>query len=207
MPNTFSELDAAAKRLSFYRLEPNLPLPDETSVRSSAATVGFNNLPDDVVDFYCRFGAGAFDRPALLPLPAACPLGEVFWVDILYAIGAGRDWSPTELFQSTYAERLPEYFLPIGTDPGGSLLILGVEDRKGIYVWDHEHRELLVGEFDQRVAELQAKGVDTHNLDVDKILLLWDLEFLSRVKNPSGHGNLYPVADSFAQACTLLQEQ
>ena len=159
MPKNYPELDDAAKRLDLYRLEPKAALPDEQAVRRKAAAAGFPTLPDDHVDFCCRFGASAFEKRAVLPLPADCPLGDQFWVDILYAIGAKTDWDPVDLFQSTYAGRLPEKMLPIGTDPGGNLLLLGIEDRAGVYVWDHDHRELARGEFDRRVADLRARGI------------------------------------------------
>lgn len=46
-----------------------------------------------------------------------------------------------------YRERVPEGFLPIGTDPGGNLLLLCVTGnaRGAVFFWDHEE-ENSVGE-------------------------------------------------------------
>jgi hypothetical protein len=205
MAGTFAQIDAATQRLDFYRLEPAAALPDEGRVRARATAAGVS-LPDDYVDYCCRFGAGAFEKHAVLELPADCPLGDQFWVDQLYAVGAKRIWDPIANWQTTYFNRLPSEHLPIGTDPGGNLLLLHWGESGGVFVWDHEHRELPSGEFNQRVAELQVRGIATRDLDVDQILRLWDVEYAERVANPTGHGNLYRVANSFAHMCDLLKE-
>lgn len=202
---TFPDLDHAGRRLNLYRLEPNAALPSEHTVRSRAHASRFD-LPEDYIDFCCRFGASAFDRQALLRLPPHCPIGGDYWVDILYAVGAKAEWDSLDLWQSTYRDRVPASMLPIGTDPGGNLLLLGVQARAGVYAWDHEHRELAEGELEKRTAELRSKGVSTHTLDIDRILMLWDEQFPQQVKNPSGYSNLYRVADSFAGAISELRE-
>jgi len=200
MAQNFAEFDDAAARLVWYRLEPRALLPDEPAVRARAAAAGFA-LPDDHVDFCRRFGAGAFEKRAVLPLPAGCPLGPHFWLDIVYAIGAKTDWDPVALWESSYAGRLPDGFLPAGTDPGGNLLLLDTRPGGAVYAWDHEHRELRDGEFEQRVQDLASRGIATGTLDVDQILLRWEREFPQQAR-----GNLYRVADSFAAAFAALQE-
>ena len=205
MSKTFTQLDDAASRLLLYRLQPQAALPTEKQVRDAALALGLT-LPDDYVDQCCRFGAVAFEKRACLALPEGCAMGRQFWLDIVYAIGAQSDWDPLQLWSNGLRYRLPVGLLPIATDPGGNLLLLGLGERQGLFVWDHEHRELQPGEFDQRVAELRAVGEPTHELDVDELMLRWETRFVERVSNPSGNGNLYPVAPSWAEACRALHE-
>lgn len=205
MASTPQAIDAAAARLGLYRMEPQLAPLAATQVRQHAAVLGLA-LPADYVDFCTRFGAAAFDRQAVHPLPPHCPLGGWFWVDLLYAVGASEQWDPLELWQRGLADRLPAGLLPIGSDPGGNLLLLGCGRREGVYAWDHEHRELAPGELRSRTADLRAAGIDTSGLDVDQILLHWELEHPGAISNPSGHGNLYALAASFEALCANLVE-
>lgn len=203
MAGDYPEIDAALRRVGFYRLEPDAVLVDRDAAKAQAAAMGFA-LPDDYAWFCSAHGAGAFDEHAMLPLPPDCALGPEFRLDILYAVGASADWNPLALASDTYLDRLPRGLLPIGTDPGGNLLLLDSEYAAGVYAWDHEHRELADGELDRRVADLRSAGVDTQELDVDQLLLLWEEMFPARVANLSGHGNLYRIAGSFADACAAL---
>ncbi len=205
MASTPQAIDAAAARLGLYRMEPQLAPLAAAQVRQRAAMLGLA-LPGDYVDFCSRFGAAAFDRMAVHPLPPACPLGPWFWVDLLYAVGAAEQWDPLALWQRGLMDRLPAGLLPIGSDPGGNLLLLGCAAREGVYAWDHEHRELAPGDLQARAADLRAAGVDTAGLDIDQILLHWELEHPGRVGNPSGHGNLYALAPSFEALCAQLVE-
>jgi hypothetical protein len=204
MADDYPEIEAALRRFAFYRLEPDATLPARDTVSAEAAATGFA-LPDDYAWFCSVHGAGAFDEHAMLPLPPGRPLGPAFRLDILYAVGAREDWNPLALAEDTYLDRLPPGLLPVGTDPGGNLLLLGTKGRPGVYGWDHEHRELAEGELDSRTADLHDAGVDVQELDIDQLLLLWDEMFPDRVANPSGHGNLYLIADSFADACAALR--
>jgi hypothetical protein len=205
MADEYPEIDAVLQRFGFYRLEPDAPLPGRDVAVAEAAAIGFA-LPDDYAWFCSAHGAGAFDQDAMLPLPSGCPLGPELSVDILYAVGAKDDWNPVALAEDTYLDRLPPGCLPIGTDPGGNLLLLGTQERTGVYAWDHEHGELADGELERRVADLQQAGIDVGALDIDQLLLLWDQTFPDRVDNPTGHANLYRIADSFADACAALHE-
>lgn len=198
------EIDAALSRCGFYRLEPGARLPSQAEVESAAQAAGYA-LPADFVYFSAHYGAGAFERQTYLPLPIGCPLGPDFRVDILYAIGARDDWDALSLAAETYDGRLPSGTLPIGTDPGGNLILLGAGDMAGVHAWDHEHRELAEGDVDQRFAEVRSSGVDVAELDIDEMLLLWDQLFPQRVSNPTGYSNLYHMADSFRAMCALLR--
>jgi hypothetical protein len=205
MTTNYPELDQAARRLNFRKLVHNAPLPTRDAVLARGQATGYA-LPDDFIDWCCRFGAGSFDHMALIALPAGTSREPDFWFETVFAIGANSDWDPLVLLESTYASRLPDHLLPVGSDPGGNLLLLGVAERAGVYVWDHEHTELAAGDLERRSAELASRGVDVSTLDIDRLLLHWEREFAARVSNPTGHGNLYRVADSFAQACAKLRD-
>ena len=159
--------------------------------------------------YFCSVqGAGAFDKHAMLTLPPGCALGRDFRLDTLYSVGAGEDWDPITLLEDTFPEshRLPEGLLPIASDHGESLLLLGTADLAGAYVWDHEHRGLTDGQLERCVGDLKYAMVDTEQLDIDQILLLWDEMFPARVVNPSGYRNMYRVADSYTDALMVLRE-
>jgi hypothetical protein len=203
MADDYPKIEAALERLAFYRLEPDAALPGRDIAAAEAAAAGFA-LPDDYAWFCGAHGAGAFDKHAILALPPGCPLGPEFRLDILYAIGASDDWNPLALAADTYLDRLPPGCLPIGTDPGGNLLLLGTRDRVDIYAWDHEHRELGDADLDRRTSDLQRAGIDVQQLDLDQLLLRWEQMFPAHVGNPSGHGNLYRITDSFADTCAAL---
>jgi hypothetical protein len=204
MATDYPQIDTVLQHFGFYRLEPRATLPGRYAVEAQALAAGIA-LPDDYVYFCSAHGAGAFDKHSMLTLPPGCALGRDFRLDTLYAVGAGEDWNPITLLEDTYLDRLPEGLLPIGSDPGESLLLLGTADRAGAYVWDHEHCELTDGQLERCVADLKYAMVDTEQLDIDQILLLWDEMFPARVINSSGYGNLYRVADSFTDALMVLR--
>jgi SMI1/KNR4 family protein SUKH-1 len=197
-------IDAALSRCGFYRLEPRAELPAPATVQSAATAAGFE-VPSDFADFSARYGAGAFERQTYLDLPSGCPLGPELRVDILYAIGARDDWNPLALVADTYEGRLPRASLPIATDPGGNLIVLGTSNMEGIYAWDHEHRELAENELERRLTEVGSSGVDVQQFDIDQLLLMWDELFPRQVGNPTGYSNLYRIADSFTAACLALR--
>ncbi|AZZ95517.1 SMI1/KNR4 family protein [Hahella sp. KA22] len=51
-----------------------------------------------------------------------------------------EEHSDLEHYFSVYRTRIPNYMFPIGRDPGGNLILIGVlGDKVGkIYFWDHE---------------------------------------------------------------------
>lgn len=201
------DCDAALQHFGFNRLEPRARLPGRDAAEAQALAAGIS-LPDDYVYFCSAHGAGAFDKHAMLTLLPGCALGRDFRLDTLYSVGAGEDWDPITLLEDTFPEshRLSEGLLPIASDHGESLLLLATADLAGAYVWDHEHRGLTDGQLERCVGDLKYAMVDTEQLDIDQILLLWDEMFPTRVVNPSGYSNLYRVADSFTDALMVLRE-
>ncbi|SFF35996.1 SMI1 / KNR4 family (SUKH-1) [Paenibacillus algorifonticola] len=54
--------------------------------------------------------------------------------------GIGDMYSNLEDYLDIYEDRLPNGFIPIGNDPGGNVICLGInkEFYETIYFWDHE---------------------------------------------------------------------
>jgi hypothetical protein len=196
-------IDAHLVRCGFRRLPPLEPLPTPRAVEANGRAAGFS-LPPDYVDFCARHGTGAFDRTVMLPLPPGCALGPEFRVDVLFGVGGDPDRDALALVAGTYEDRLPAGAIPIGTDPGGNLLLLGCGPLTGVFAWDHEHRELADGELDRRTDDLRGSGIDVSLYDIDQLLWLWDESFPERVRNPTGYGNLYLIASSFANTAAAL---
>jgi len=124
---------------------------------------------------------------------------------VLFGVGGDPDRDALALVADTYEDRLPAGAVPIGTDPGGNLVLLGCGPLTGVFVWDHEHRELADGELDRRIDDLRRAGIDVTLYDIDQLLWLWDESFPDRVRNPTGYGNLYRLAGSFTEMCAALR--
>ena len=204
MADDYPEIESALRRLAFYRLEPDAPLPARDAAAAEAAATGFA-LPDDYAWFCSAHGAGAFDRHAMLPLPPGCPLGPEFRLDIVYAVGAGEDWDRWRWRAiRTSTGCLPASFRSAPTRAAISSCSArrtGLASTPGIT----RHRELADGELDRRIEDLRGAGIDVQQLDIDQLLLLWEQMFPDRVANPTGHGNLYGIAGSFSDACAALR--
>ena len=78
MADDYPEIEATLRRLAFYRLEPDAPLPARDAAAAEATAMGFA-LPDDYAWFCSTQGAGAFDQHAMLPLPPGCTDLEIGW--------------------------------------------------------------------------------------------------------------------------------
>ena len=205
MATPHSEIDADLTRCGFRRLPPLGRLPTTSAVEAAGRAAG-TPLAADYAAFCSSHGTGAFDLVVMLPLPAGCPLGPQMRIEILFGVGGGdSDRDALALAAGTYEDRLPAGTVPVGTDPGGDLLLLGSGPLAGVFAWDHEHRELADGEFDRRVADLRSRGISVEDYDIDQLMWLWDESFPDRVRNPTGYSNLYRVADSFTAMCAALR--
>jgi hypothetical protein len=200
MEITNQVIDQALQRLHYHSLEKQVRLPAPHELDRLQMEYGCT-LSTDYRYFLSHYGPGSFEGSGLLLLPSGSPIGTTFTVDIIYGVGGRKNWDPFALLASTYEQQLPPHYLPIATDPGGNLLLLACGADK-IFAWDHEHRELSNNVLDDMINELAAGGLEVEKYDIAQIILMWENIHPERIKNPSGHGNLYPVADSFAQ---LLQ--
>jgi len=203
MASPFPFIDQALRRLRFYQLDKAVRLPADIDLDRLQMQAGCT-LPADYRYFLTAHGPSGLGAGGIVGLPEGCPIRPHFSVDILYGVGARDDWDPFALLWSTYDGVVPGGYLPIATDPGGNLLLLqcGVG---AIFAWDHEHRELSQAAVQQAVNELEAGGLDVRNYDIGRLLLMWENERPERIDNPTGHGNLYRVAESFSKLLEQLK--
>lgn len=203
MPSNFASIDQALRDLHYYPLE-------ETVTRTSAVDLDRLQmqygctLSPDYRHFLSTYGPGGLERGAVVALPSGSHLGPHFSIDILYSLGEREDWNPFHVLESQYKTVLPSLFLPIATDAGGNLLLLQC-GTGAVFAWDHEHRELTGDVIDRLVHELGAGGLEVEKYDIGQLILMWERHHPELIKNPTGHGNLYRVADSFAQLLTAAK--
>lgn len=202
MSSPFPAIDQALQRLRAYQLDTAARLPDDIELDRLQMQIGCT-LPTDYRYFLTSHGPGGLGVAGSVPLPDHSALGARFDVDILYGVGARDDWDPFSLLQSTYGGVIPDGYLPIANDPGGNLLLLQC-GTGAIFAWDHEHRELDFETVERRIQELEAGGLDVSQYDLGQLILMWEHLHPELVENATGHGNLYPVADSFGQLLERL---
>jgi hypothetical protein len=68
-----------------------------------------------------------------------------------------------------------------------------------VFAWDHEHRELTQDAVEHLIKELESGGLDVQQYDLGQLILMWEKLHPELISNPTGHGNLYRVADSFSE--------
>lgn len=68
-----------------------------------------------------------------------------------------------------------------------------------MFAWDHEHRELTQDAVEHLIKELESGGLDVQQYDLGQLILMWEKLHPELISNPTGHGNLYWVADSFSE--------
>ncbi|EIB99112.1 SMI1/KNR4 family protein [Pantoea sp. Sc1] len=72
---------------------------------------------------------------------------------------------------NTYKERIPKNYIPIAKDPGGNLILIGINGEKAeVYFWDHENEA-----DDGDVPGMQNMHLVALNLD-DFINNLYEIE-------------------------------
>lgn len=198
-----TKIDQVLRILKFYQLDKAIHLPEEIDLDRIQMQFGCT-LPVDYRYFLTTYGPGGLGVGGLAPLRVDSPLGRNFSVDILFGVGARDDWNPFSLMESTYAKVLPERYLPIASDAGGNLLLLQCGPR-AVFAWDHEHGELNDREVERMIKELEVGGLNVDQYDLGQLILMWENLHPELVHNSSGHGNLYPIADSFLQLLKCLQ--
>jgi hypothetical protein len=106
-------------------------------------------LPEEYKQLLLRSNGGK-PRPDTFDVPGWH--GKASVVTRLYGIHSGKHGNLEKMID-LYEDRLPKDLLPIGGDPGGNLILLGVagEHMGKIFFWDHE-------------AELDKKGKSRKNM-------------------------------------------
>jgi hypothetical protein len=118
-----------------------LLLPDEPA--GEAAVADFESrighpLPDDYQQFLRMYNGGK-PKPSGFRFVLRRGHYSDSVVNWLYAIG-GMQGLDLEWNRDTFSHRMPRDLLPIGEDPGGNQICLGIagDVRGKIYFWDHE---------------------------------------------------------------------
>jgi hypothetical protein len=192
-----NKIDRALLRLEYYPLDQSWRPPAPESLASMQVEAACA-LAADYADFLSRYGPGGLGAGGFVNLPEGCPIGGRFNVDILYGVGSRKSWNPFYLAAATYQSHLPVSYFPIATDPGGNLLVC-VCGSGAIFAWDHEHRELSPADVDRIVRDIAAAGLDASRYDLGRLITFWETRNPTAIRNPTGHGNLYPIAASFTE--------
>ena len=107
------------------------------------------SLPEEYKFFLKRYGVSTFEDSVgfipLVKLPPHISNDRKGYFDYFYG-SAEADYDVTLTLQrnlTTYAGRVPENIIPIGSDIGGNLVCLGIKgDQEGkIYYWDAENEQ------------------------------------------------------------------
>jgi hypothetical protein len=199
-------IDAKFTTLDFYRLDEKAPLPDANAIDDAESKIGCV-FSADYRHVLANYGPVGFGAGAVLSLPAGCPIGDHFSVDVVFGLGTRPVWDLAALALDTYQGQLPSGVVPIAADPGGNLLVMScaVGGVNTVFAWDHEHREFSEEQVASAVRDLRAKGIAVENHDIGQIIYLWEALLPDRVPNPTGHGNLYGVANSFVAFVEALK--
>ena len=162
-------------------------------------------LPAVYRTFLNRYGgvrpAGQIEYPIREP----CPWGQRGIVSRFFGLSDDPDMDIRRATLETYAGRIPDETIPIAEDPGGNLVVLGVEGmvKDRVFFWDHEHREA-GGRLNEMAAELTETGEDLRRYDAHRLIRRWEERFPERRSKPLGYGNVYTVAESFAAFLSSL---
>jgi len=60
-------------------------------------------------------------------------------------------------------------------------------------------RELTQDAVEHLIKELESGGLDVQQYDLGQLILMWEKLHPELISNPTGHGNLYRIADSFSE--------
>jgi SMI1 / KNR4 family (SUKH-1) len=184
--------------------------PDRTLVAELEKTLGAS-LPAPFIEFLLANG-GTGPRVdgahVSAPIPERCSWGS-FYVGVFFGFYDDGSYDIRSKLE-TYKGRMPVGMLPFATDPGGNIGVISTRgtDAGTIYFWDHEHRELheQAGRNIKDVyAALDAAGIPTTNLDIDRALIRWEELARPYPNKPPGYGNLYRIAGSFETFLDGLQ--
>jgi hypothetical protein len=155
-------------------------------------------LPADYRAFVNVYGWTSFSHSMRFPLQEAAPWGSSAELSCFFGFSSVLARDLGFLTTDTYAELIPNDTIPIGSDSLGNLILLTVSgpDRDRIWFWDRECVGL-DGKIDEMIADLEAQGIDTIDLDELNVIRQWESTFPERSARPAGFANIYAVADSF----------
>lgn len=193
-----SQIDDIIASLNCYPIRPAFRRnPSESELERFEQLLG-GRLPSDYRAFLSRYGQTMMGRGARFEILEPNPWGRTASVDQFFGFSTDQSEDIVHLTMETYSGRIPDETLPIGSDAGGNLILLGFDGpvTDHVFFWDHEHRE--IGDrLEQMAAAVEAKGVDTSSLDDEALIRHWERLFPDQLTKPIGYGNMYKVADSF----------
>jgi len=163
-------------------------------------------LPDDYKAFAHRYGHHGFEQYVACPVDPRFPLGTTCLVDVIFGVRTDVRYSLVDEHDK-YRGRMPGHLLPIAGDPGANLFVLSVgnHDHGKVYYWDREHVDVSKPRVQQMADQLEAEGIDTSRLFIDRIIGTWEERHRAELDRPPWYGNLYSVGDSFRGFIDALQ--
>lgn len=201
------EIDKVMTKLDYYPIRTETRRdPDEADLKRFEAEIG-GKLPSQYRTFLARYGRTGLGHGALFSIPKPNPWGDTGSLDEFF--GFTTDTSQDIVYQTmqTYAGRIPDETIPIGSDAGGNLFLLGFDEpvTNHVFFWDHEHLEIDAKRFEQMEAEVQAKGLDLSDLDSEALIRHWEQLYPEQLDKAAGYGNMYLIADSFMEFLKSLK--
>jgi hypothetical protein len=189
--------DLIARFDPFPILPATRVVPSENDLREFEREIGAA-LPSDYREALMSHGRMGFGREARFRIREPSPWGGFSSIAELFGFSQRQNESIVYRNKVTYARRIPRGTIAIAADPGGNLLILGLEGatRPGVWFWDHEFRDM-AERLDDIVGDLQAQGIDVGGLDEEALIRHWEDRFPERLNKPPRWSNVYAVADSF----------
>ncbi len=117
----------------------------EKTINQLEQTIGYN-LPDDYKVFLTNYGGVAFYSYPSFAIQGTTKPDSASILDTCYGILPGYPLEDIATLHADYKGRIPADLLPVGEDPGGNIICLGlVGERNGkVYFWDH-HGEMVPG--------------------------------------------------------------
>jgi hypothetical protein len=171
--------------------------PSESDLEAFEQELG-GALPADYRLFLPAYGRMGLEEETRFPLPPGCPWGAFGTVGQFFGFSSTPDEDIVHRIFTTYAGRLPVSMIPIASDPGGNLLLLGVKgaDERKVWFWDHEFR-VAAARMDEIEKDLKAHRVDVGRLDEEALIRRWEDLFPQKLTWTARRSNLYPVASDF----------
>jgi hypothetical protein len=186
---TMSEFGKIMEYVRAYPLRPSSRRdPTENDLRDFEENLGCP-LPSDYRRFVTRYGRHGLSAVPRFTLGEPSPFKQPACISQFFGFGTDSLAGLVEATMDTYAGRVPDSTIPIGRDPGGNLILLGIDgyDFGRVYFWDQSFREF-TGNL-----ESQAQSMAARNALVQ-----------TGTKRPRFE-NVYLVAESFAAFLGMLE--
>ncbi len=150
-----TDIDTKLQEFNFYKLD-NWKQITENDVLQYEKKLGVD-FPQDYTNYLLRHSGEVIDGSPMFPYLESYSGGNKGVLGVLFGVlpNEDDDYDLLESFE-TYFGRIPNDLLPIGEDPGGNIICLGVKDKRKakVYFWDHEEEKPV----------LEGENIDDSNL-------------------------------------------